>query len=196
MPRKSAKTPKSVLEKVTQEVSKEVQDLLDSRGVPQFKEEEFPADVQEAMRVLSGGTPKSFAAEFSPNLDGYPQLKGAAFGGASAQEEFIKKKDPVEIKIRFEDNQCYVVDLTTATGQATYATVMNLIGDPESGVVLAEQPKDPQILIDNNGVVHAMMVIKTSRPKEYIKKTGPGYEVVDSNNPKDNEGLDEPQQNT
>ncbi len=139
--------------------------------------EELPEDIQQALHVIVGNRPESFKQEFSPIQ---PQFDGAAFGGKSAQQEFIKKKDPVEKKVRFTDNQIFVFDLTDKKNKEQYEKIMDQVFDPENGLILAEALKDPVILIDPNAAhgYRAIVTVKVSRPEEYIKKKGPGFSIL------------------
>ena len=77
------------------------------------------------------------------------------------------------------DNQTKVFDITDPNQQLEYAKILDLVGDPESGVVLAEILKDPQILLDSNSACgyRAIVVVKTARPEIYIKPKDSGYKV-------------------
>jgi hypothetical protein len=142
-----------------------------------IKDIEMPPDLVESLRIITGERPESFKKEFSPNTSIYPQFDGAGFMGTSAQEEFIKSKDPIEKKIRFKENKTYVLDITKPEDNVRYSEVLDLISDPESGVVLAEELKDPQVIIDANSSVgyRAIVIIKTAVPEIYIKKKSSGY---------------------
>ena len=65
-------------------------------------EENLPEDIKEALNVIVGNRPKSFDEEFSPKPGKEKEFDGAAFGGTSSQEEFIKKKDPQKKKIKLK----------------------------------------------------------------------------------------------
>lgn len=147
---------------------------------PKLNPEEFPDDIKQALNVIVGNRPQSFVQEFDQRFE-KPEMNGTAFGGTSAQQEFIKKKDPVEKLTRFVCNEIYVLDLTNPTDRKTYSQILDKVFDPESGVVLAEQLKDPTIMVDNHSKAgyRAILTIKTSRPEEYIKKIGKSYAVVD-----------------
>jgi hypothetical protein len=139
--------------------------------------EELPEDIQQALHVIVGNRPESFKQEFSPIQ---PQFDGAAFGGQSSQQEFIKKKDPVEKKLKFTDNQIFVFDLTDKKNKEQYEKIMDQVFDPENGLILAEPLKDPVILIDANAAhgYRAIVTVKISRPEEYLKAKGAGFSVV------------------
>ena len=139
----------------------------------------IPPDLADSLRVITGERPESFQKEFIPNTSIYPKFDGASFGGESAQAEFLKKKDPVDKKIRFLDNQTRVFDITDPNQQIAYSKILDQIGDPESGIVLAEQLKDPQILLDANSPCgyRALVVVRTARPEIYLKPKEGGYKV-------------------
>lgn len=141
--------------------------------------EEFPDDIKQALNVIVGNRPQSFIEEFDRRLE-KPEMNGSAFGGTSAQQEFIKKKDPVEKVVRFAENEVYVLDLTSPADKKTYSKVLDTVFDPESGVVLAEPLKDPTIIVDPHYKMgyRAIVTIKTARPEEYLKKKGASYSVV------------------
>jgi len=141
--------------------------------------EKMPDELADALRVMVGERPDSFKNEFRPNTSSYPKFDGAGFAGESAQEEFLKNKDPVEKKVKFLENSIFVLDLTNEAQKSKYAEVLDLIGDPESGIVLAEELKDPQILLDSNSPMgyRAIAIIKTARPKMYVKPLTSGYSV-------------------
>jgi hypothetical protein len=145
------------------------------------KEPKLPNELQNSLKILIGERPDSFKEEFEPNTTGYPQFKGTGFGGeTTAQEEFIKKKDPVEQKVRYKDNKVFVFDLTDEKDSLEFSRILDEIGDPESGVVLAEEIKDPQILIDPKAKkgYRAIVSLKTTKPEKYLKKKGTGYQVA------------------
>lgn len=188
MPRKTVS--KKALDQAIAQAQEDVAKVTEPNNTPEFAIDELPPDIQEAIRVVSGGRPRSFEEEFQPNTEGYPQFKGAAFGGSSAQEEFIKQKDPQEIRMRYTDNKCYAIDLATPEGTAKYEEIMKDVGDPESGVIFAEPPKEPHIVLDatcERGF-RAIVVLKTSKPVPYRHRIGTGYQVVD---PLDEEKLDD-----
>lgn len=147
---------------------------------PAINPEEFPDDIKDALNVIVGNRPQSFVQEFDKRFDSQPAMNGTAFGGTSAQEEFIKKKDPVEKLVRFTSNEVHVLDLTNANDRKAYSAILDTVFDPESGVVLAEQLKDPTILVDSHSKVgyRAIVTIKTARPEEYLRKVGKSYSVV------------------
>ena len=151
-------------------------------ATPQINPEDFPDDIKEALNVIVGNRPKSFQEEFSEGVKIEPKMTGSAFGGVSAQQEFIKKKDPIEKRIRFKSNEIYVLDLTNPIDKKTYSRILDTVFDPESGVVLAEPLKDPTILVDPDckAGYRAIITIKTACPEEYIKKLGSSYSVTDT----------------
>jgi hypothetical protein len=138
---------------------------------------ELPKDIQDALNVIVGNRPESFKEEFSLPQ---PEFNGAAFGGKSAQQEFIKKKDPVEKKLKFTNNQVFVFDLTDRKNKEQYEKILDQVFDPENGLILAEPIKDPIILIDPNASTgyRAIVTIKTSKPEEYLVPKGTGFKVV------------------
>lgn len=144
--------------------------------------EDLPDDIKDALNVIVGNRPRSFQDEFFGTRKEVPQMDGSAFGGSSAQQEFIKKKDPIEKKIRLTENEVYVLDLTNPADRKTYTSILNLVFDPESGVELAEPLKDPTVMVDPDSKVgyRAVLTIKTCRPEEYVKKKGGSYSVVGS----------------
>jgi len=139
----------------------------------------IPEDLAESLRIIIGERPESFQEEFKPNTSVYPRFDGAAFGGESAQQEFLKAKDPVEKKVKYTNNRVKMFDLTDPAQELAYAELLDLIGDPESGFILAEAPKDPQILLDSTAPMgyRAIVVIKIAKPEIYLKHKGSGYKV-------------------
>jgi hypothetical protein len=139
----------------------------------------MPQDLYESLKAISGERPESFKREFVPNVEPYPGLK-EYLGRESAQEEFLKKKDPVEIKYKFVDNKTEVFDLTEPADSEKHSQLLNLISDPESGVVLAEELKEPQIMLDPTARrgYRAIVFVRTTRPVKYLKKKEAGYSVV------------------
>jgi hypothetical protein len=152
----------------------------------------MPEELAESLRLITGERPTSFQKEFVPNTAIYPKFTGAAFEGESAQQEFLKKKDPVEKRVRYKDNEIHILDLTDAKQRLEYTALVDTIGDPESGVILAEDLKDPQILLDTNAPLgyRAIVVIKTTKPEIYLKKKGPGYEVQEKKRRQTKEDVD------
>lgn len=152
---------------------------LDTHNDNQIPEniEELPEDIQQALNVIVGNRPDSFKQEFSVPV---PEFDGAAFGGKSAQKEFIKKKDPVDKKVKFTNNQVFVLDLTDRKNKEQYEKILDQVFDPENGLILAEPLKDPVIMIDPNAPsgYRAIVTIKTSKPEEYLKAKGAGFTVV------------------
>lgn len=140
-------------------------------------EENLPEDIKQALNVIVGNRPDSFKEEFSVPV---PEFTGAAFAGKSSQKEFIKKKDPVEKKIKFTNNQVFVFDLTERKNKEQYEKILDEVFDPENGLILAEPIKDPVILIDPNASAgyRAIVTLKISKPEEYLKSKGAGFTVV------------------
>jgi len=138
-------------------------------------EENLPEDIKEALNVIVGNRPKSFDEEFSPKPGKEKEFDGAAFGGTSSQEEFIKKKDLMNI-----------IWVPQKRDIIRYEEVMDQVFDPENDVQLVEPVKEPQYIIDPNSPtgVRALLIIKTTVPIEYIKKEGTGYTVVNKQNKK------------
>ena len=92
------------------------------------EEIKMPEELAESLKVLVGERPTSFKEEFVPNTAGYPQFKGTGpFGRTTAQEEFIKKKDPIEKKVRYEKNQIYILDLTDPEDSKKYSDIFKKI---------------------------------------------------------------------
>ena len=147
-------------------------------------EENLPEDIKEALNVIVGNRPKSFDEEFSPKPNQEKEFDGAAFGGTSSQEEFIKKKDPQKKKIKLTKNKIHLLDLAVHKDIIRYEEVMDQVFDPENDVQLVEPVKEPQYIIDPNSPtgVRALLIIKTTVPIEYIKKEGTGYTVVNKQN--------------
>jgi hypothetical protein len=160
----------------------ELKNLEDSR-IKEL-EDELPEDIKEALNVIVGNRPKSFDQEFSPAQKQEKEFNGAAFGGASSQEEFIKKKDPQKKKIKLTKNKIHLLDISTQADTIKYEEIMDQIFDPENDIQLVEPIKDPQYIIDSNSPtgVRALLVIKTTIPVEYIKKEGTGYTVMEKQN--------------
>lgn len=152
---------------------------MEKKIAPELVNAPFPEELADSLRVITGERPESFQKEFVPNTSIYPKFEGAAFGGESSQAEFLKKKDPVDKKIRFLDNQVKVFDLMDPKQELEYNVILDKIGDPESGVILAEPLKDPQILLDPNASCgyRAIVVVKTAKPQVYLKPRGEGYKV-------------------
>jgi len=140
----------------------------------QEKEIEMPKELIEALKVITGDRPESFQKEFSPNTSIYPQFNGAGFGGESIKEGFIKARDQIQERIKFTDNKVSVFDISDESQNKKYSEVLDATGDPESGIILAEEPKDPQIFMDASAPLgyRAIVVIKTARPMMYLKKKG------------------------
>jgi hypothetical protein len=132
---------------------------------------EIPDDLLESLKIISGHRPDSFREEFEPNTATYPKFNGAGFMGVSARDEFIKKKDPVEKKLKCTENKTYVLDLTKEDDNKKYSELLDKIGDPESGYVLADALKDPQIFIDPSSIAgfRAIAIIKIFKPVIYLK---------------------------
>lgn len=149
-------------------------------------EENLPEDIKDALNVIVGNRPKSFDEEFSPKSKQEKEFDGAAFGGASSQEEFIKKKDPQKKKIKLTNNKIHLLDLAIHKDIIRYEEVMDQVFDPENDVQLVEPVKEPQYIIDPNAPtgVRALLIIKTTVPVEYIKKEGTGYTVINKQNKK------------
>ena len=147
-------------------------------------EENLPEDIKEALNVIVGNRPKSFDEEFSPKPNQEKEFDGAAFGGTSSQEEFIKKKDPQKKKIKLTKNKIHLLDLAVHKDIIRYEEVMDQVFDQENDVLLVEPVKEPQYIIDPNSPtgVRALLIIKTTVPIEYIKKEGTGYTVVNKQN--------------
>lgn len=147
-------------------------------------EENLPEDIKEALNVIVGNRPKSFDQEFSPSSDKEKEFSGAAFGGTSSQEEFIKKKDPQKKKIKLTKNKIHLLDISIQSDIIKYEEIMDQIFDPENDIQLVEPVKEPQYIIDPNAPsgVRALLIIKTTVPVEYIKKEGTGYTVVKKQN--------------
>jgi hypothetical protein len=148
--------------------------------------ENFPEDIKDALNVIVGNRPKSFDEEFKPNPEAHPSFAGAAFGGTSSQKEFIKKKDPIEKGVKLTNNQIFLLDITKEKDLKKYEEILDLVFDPESGVQLAEPIKEPHYLLDPNSTdgYKALLIIKITKPVEYIKKTGTGYTVVEKKSDK------------
>ena len=148
--------------------------------------ENFPEEIKEALNVIVGNRPKSFDEEFIPNPNAHPKFSGAAFGGESSQKEFIKKKDPIEKGVKLTNNEIFLLDLTKDSDLLKYKEILNSVFDPESGVQLAEPIKEPHYLLDPNSPqgFKALLIIKTTKPVEYVKKSGTGYTVIKTKNDK------------
>jgi hypothetical protein len=149
-------------------------------------EEGLPEDIKEALNVIVGNRPKSFEEEFSPKPKQEKEFNGAAFGGSSSQEEFIKKKDPQKKKIKLTKNKIHLLDISVQKDIIKYEEIMDQIFDPENDTQLVEPVKEPQYIIDPNAPsgVRALLIIKTTVPVEYIKKEGTGYTVLNKQNKK------------
>lgn len=145
-----------------------------------INEQDFPEDIREALTVIVGNRPKSFDEEFCANTQAAPKFNGAAFAGKSSQEEFVKKKDPIEKYIKFENNQIFLLDITHSEDLEKYQQILDSVFDPESGIQLVEPIKEPHYLIDPSAPkgFRALITIKTTKPVECYKKNGTGYTVV------------------
>ena len=164
MPRKKAVAPK--------EPEKVISDL---------REEEVTGDIIEALNFVMGNRPSSFIEEFKLPDPKEVIGEGAAMGGTSAQAEFIKKKDPVEVKTKLTKNKIYIFDLTNEPDKEKYEDILNRVFDPESGIKLAEPLKDPTVHIDEKAPLgyRAIVMVKTTKPVEYVVPKGTGYKVVE-----------------
>lgn len=146
--------------------------------------EDFPDDIKQALNVLVGNRPDSFVREFGPKgpeqATPSANMAGAGFGGSSAQDEFIKKKDPVERKVKLTKNKVYIFDLTNSEDRDKYEDIVDKVFDPANGINLAEPLKDPNIMVDENAPFgyRAIVVIRTTKPVEYLVPKGTGYRVV------------------
>ena len=133
-----------------------------------------------------GHKPTSFVQEFTGQVDPKNKVSkdqtftGAGFAGESAQQEFIKRKDPVEQKIKLTKNKIYVFDLTNKDDLDRYEQIIDKAFDPESGIKLAEPLKDPTVHIDEKAPLgyRAIVVVKTTKPVDYVVRKGTGYNVV------------------
>lgn len=155
--------------------NKKTQDPVD-----EIDEKDFPEEIREALTVIVGNRPKSFDEEFTPNPQAAPNFKGAAFAGKSSQEEFVKKKDPIEKFVKFTNNQIFLLDITQKSDLEKYEQILDSVFDPESGVQLVEPIKEPHYLLDQSAPqgFRALITIKTTKPVECYKKSGTGYTVV------------------
>jgi hypothetical protein len=145
--------------------------------VKELSEEEVPEDIKEALNVILGNKPKSFSEDFIEPVKAPPPFKGAGFAGGSAQEEFVKKRDAVEKRVRFTENRIYILDLTSESDRQSYSEILDVVFNPESGIVLVEPLKDPEIMVDTNSPsgYRAIITIKTAKPNEYLKKMSSSY---------------------
>jgi len=143
---------------------------------------DVPDEIKDALKVIVGNRPDSFIQEFD-NQSPEPQQKGlfSSISSSSlpqdetARDRFIKKGDRVREAFKLRDNRIYVLDLTSPQDLKKYSDLMDEIFDGSDRLSLAEDIKEPKILLDPNSPVgyRAIVTLRVFRLEREIKPKRP-----------------------
>ena len=151
-----------------------MQQMVLGGGIEAPKEDEYPPEIQESLKILSGNHPSQLGNNFgSRTPDNYPLQEQSPLKGPfpeTSRDKFIKQGDKVVTKVICHDPKVKVLDLATEDGEKEYEKILGEIGDPKSGLVLTKTIHPPIIDLKNN--IRVIAVLEWFRPemKKEIKR--------------------------